>query len=75
MNYCTMERCLGNLFLENVVTDYKYLKDIFKLDILWCFSKCGKEEAYKEEDGTLTNKITDMAPVWFGHVHCMLLSP
>ena len=43
MKYCTMELCLGNIFLENVVTDYEHLKDIFKLDILWCFSKCVKE--------------------------------
>lgn len=57
MKYCTMELCLGNIFLENVVTDYEHLKDIFKLDILWCFSKCVKEEIYKEKGSTLTNKI------------------
>lgn len=50
-----MELSLKKHFIENVVTVYKCLKDIFKPDTLCHFSKCGKEKIGKEE-GKCINK-------------------
>lgn len=40
MKYCTMELCLGNIFLENVVTDCEHLKDYFQTGYPLVLSKC-----------------------------------
>lgn len=57
-----MELSLKKHFIENVVTVYKCLKDIFKPDTLCHFSKCGKEKIGKEEGKCINKWYTYMIP-------------
>lgn len=58
-----MELSLKNIFIDNVVTVYKCLKDIFKSDTLCHFSKCGKKKICKEEGECINKLHTYMAPM------------